>query len=124
MFNDYQFTGRRRRSDELTPRHDTIDQEGPTLLQHLAPSQTLNGMRGRWLGNNNAPKRPPLVEAREGRGGRPPVFTPDARPMQENTSRAAQAHRMGYMGPDGLSRLSQHNFFNVSTNRRRRGRRP
>lgn len=53
-------------------------------------------MRGRWLGNNTSRRRAPVTEERQGRGGRPPVFTPEARPIQERASEAAQRHRVPY----------------------------
>jgi len=70
------------------------------IIQSLPASQSLNALRGRWMGSTNAANRPPVTEQRQGRGGRPPVFTPEARPRQERTAQAAQQHRTGYLlGP-------------------------
>lgn len=118
MFNDNQFT---RRDDSNTPQDNRLSPRGPVLAQYLSPSQTLNGMRGRWLGNNNAPVRPPVTEQRQGRGGRPPVFTPEARPLQENAGRAAQRHRPQSSDKKVGGRFSDNNFFSTVSSRRTRG---
>ena len=95
---------------------------GPGIVSTLPASQSLNALRGRWMGSNNTPNRPPVTERRHGRGGRPPVFTPEARPLQEDTAEAAHRHRVGI--PNRAQQRGQGvpNFFNVTpSHRRRRG---
>ena len=89
------------------------------IIQSLPASQSLNALRGRWMGSTNAANRPPVTEQRQGRGGRPPVFTPEARPRQERAAQAAQQHRTGVPTRSQQQGQGTPNFFNVSTQGRR-----
>lgn len=123
MPNNFQYTPPSYRRNNPVSDHASIDdtreangriftaEEEPSILRYLGPSQALNGLRGKWLGHNNATRRDPPTEQRQGRGGRPPVFTPEARPIQENAGRAAQQHRQPTTNKN--TRFSDNNFFSV-----------
>lgn len=118
-FNDNQFPVATLPQDGLPTGVQGMHGRGvPALVQNLPASQALNALRGRWLGGNRQARRNPPTEQRQGRGGRPPVFTPDARPIQENTARAAHAHRQGRPTRSQQRGQGVPNFFNVPYNGR------
>lgn len=119
MFNGNQFfRGRGNRTEDRTAPYQNYGVQGPTILNHLPPSQTLNGLRGKWLGANTNTNRPSPTEARQGRGGRPPVFAAEARPLQERVASAAHRHRPASVQGQAHNMYGRSNFFNATHRRR------